>query len=138
MKQKFLKNLGAFSLVVIFLLLAYGSDSSDKGVNYNNGEGMMKHDSSKDWDAVATRRKIGERVWKFAREHSDATSLFVSITDECTDRKGNVSKNNSHLFFTEEDLREFATYQDDYSFNHNCTTFILEISEWQQCGNVAY
>jgi hypothetical protein len=138
MKSSKTKKIGALSIVSMFLFLAYGSDTSDTGVKYENGQGIMSHDSSKDWDAIATRRKVGDRVWKFARDHSDATSLLVNITDECTDRKGNVSKNSSYLFFTEEDLHEFATYQDDYSFNHNCTTFILEISEWQQCGKVAY
>ena len=138
MNSKIIKNLGALVIVCLFLFLAYGSGSSDNGVTFKDGAGIMKHDSSKDWDAEATRKKISERVWKFAREHSDATSLFVSISDECKDRKGNLSKHSSNLFFTEEELREFATYQDDYSFYHNCTTFILTISEWQQCGNSTY
>ncbi len=133
MAQHLAHKLAVISTIAFFLLLAFGSDSKDSTVTYKDGAGQIKHDSSGDWDQESTRKKIGEKVWKFCQDHPEPTSLFISIQDECTDPKGNVSKSQSFLFFNEDDLNEFETYKDDYSFTHNCMEFLLEIGTWQPC-----
>jgi|GEM_PF-4095882 len=137
MKNKLQHILSAIA-VVGFLFIAFGSDDSDSGssnATYSNGEGVIKHNTGKDWDKDAMYRKMGEEVWQFSKDHPDASKLTLVIIDECKDSKGNVSNYETKIQFNSKDISEYSTYKESSSFNKNCYEFGIKLLEWHPCGN---
>jgi hypothetical protein len=137
MKKK-LQHIASAIAVVGFLFIAFGSDDSDSGslnVTYSNGEGVIKHNTGKDWDKDAMYRNMGDEVWKFSQDHPDASKLTLVIIDECKDLKGEISNYETKIQFNSTDIREYSTYKESSSFNNNCYEFGIKLLEWHPCGN---
>jgi hypothetical protein len=122
---------GLLALVVI------ANAGNDKNSNYSfsNGEGVIKHNTGKDWDKDAMYRKMGEEVWQFSQDHPDATKLTLIIIDECKNMKGEVSNYETKIIFNSSDISEYSTYKESASFNKNCYDFGIKLLEWHPCGN---
>lgn len=125
-------------LIICFLsmyMISCGTSENSDNSNYENGEGVIKHYTAKDWDKNDMYKKIGEDVWKFSNQHQDAKKLKLIIVEECIDSKGNKSNYESIILFNSSDIKEYSTYKDDASFNKNCYEFGVKLLDWHSCGN---
>ena len=49
--------------------------------------------------------------------------------------KGNKSRYESKIVCNRDEIKEFATYQDSYSFNKNCMDWGIKLFDWKPCGS---
>ena len=101
----------------------------------SNGMGIIMHESAKDWNKSYTAESVGEKVWKFCNDNPNATKLVITIIDDCKDMKGNKSRYESKIVCNRDEIKEFATYQDSYSFNKNCMDWGIKLFDWKPCGS---